>query len=87
MSMDIGIFDLENEVFKNMKNSKKDELLKDINFNKSFEVATVENNETDIKLLFNAYYNYYNYQLGKSICIYNKFMGRDKVGNQSYRGK
>jgi len=84
MSMDIGIFELENELFENIKDSKKDELLKDINFNKNFEIATVGNNETDIKLLFNAYYNYYNYQLANPFAYSNNFMGRI-TWNQSYR--
>lgn len=84
MSMDVGVFNIQSQVFTVLKNSKNDEIIKNVNFNESYTLSSVSSEEVNIKLLFNSYYNYYNFQLANPFSKSNNFMGR-LTWNQSYR--
>lgn len=84
MSMDVGIYDLENSLFELLRNTENDEVIKNVQFNKKYTLSSISSDQKNIKLAFNAYYNYYNKQLANPFSHSNNFMGR-LTWNQSYR--
>jgi len=84
MSMDVGVFNLQSQTFRLIKDETIDEVIKNVNFNSDYTLSSIPFDKKNIKLLFNAYYNYYNFQLANPFASSNNFMGR-LTWNQSYR--
>ncbi|NLC69618.1 MAG: hypothetical protein GX754_12745 [Clostridiaceae bacterium] len=83
MSMDIYLYNLYNDDLTPLLNSKQDEILDEVCFDKYFTIDTVSG-DLDAKLLLNAYYMLFNYQENEPFSNSNNFLGR-LSWNQSYR--
>ncbi len=83
-SMDIAICDLETYNLKDLFAQNYDELLYSCRYDYSYTISFVKDIKSNIKLLFNAYYDYYNNQYLNPFAYSNNFLGRF-AWNQSYR--
>ena len=84
MSMDIYHFNIGLNELKKVLATEDDEIIKKIHMDNTFSVSKIGKDKKNIKLLFNSYYNYYNYQLANPFGYSNNFLGR-LSWNQSYR--
>lgn len=84
MSNDIICYNIDKKSIVKIATSVNDEILKNVNYNNSFSIMVLDNQASNLKLLFNAIYNYKKVQYGEALSFSNNFMGF-LAWNQSYR--
>ncbi len=75
LSMDIYRYDLSNNSLSVFLNSEYDEIINKVNYNNCYTIDTISGDK-DATLLFNTYYEIYNYQLANPLANSNDFLGR-----------